>query len=222
MKLTAEGIAVIEGDTYLSAEIIKAGRLDVARDTLLKFREHIPEGGIVCDVGACLGDFTATFSEFVGPTGVVHAFEPNPPVVDCLLYNMREYRNVRIYQMGVGSEFAAVAAMIEDTNNIGASRLEPGHGNVRITTLDHESEYWTRLDFLKIDAEGWEPRVLDGAAYMIRMLRPVIMIEISTWPLGKLGYTAEDVFSRLDLHGYEFQRFDGPWGDVLCLPKEIA
>ena len=88
MKLTKEGIAVIEGDNYLSADIIAQGRLDVARESLLQYQQHIPVGGVVVDVGACLGDFTATFSEFVGSTGRVWAFEPNAPVFDCLMHNM--------------------------------------------------------------------------------------------------------------------------------------
>ena len=63
MKLTKEGVAIIEGDTYLSQDIINQGRLDVARDFLEQFRQYIPVGGIVVDVGACLGDYTATFAE---------------------------------------------------------------------------------------------------------------------------------------------------------------
>ena len=105
MKLTAEGIAVIEGDTYLSADIITKGRLDVAHEELEKYRKFIPEGGVVVDVGACLGDYTLTFSQMAGERGRVHAFEPNPMVFECLQHNLYTYMdraNVELYNCGLG------------------------------------------------------------------------------------------------------------------------
>jgi len=221
MKLTAEGIAVIEGDTYLSQEIIEKRRLDVARDFLEKFRQYIPAGGTVIDVGASLGDYTLTFSEMVGPDGLVWAFEPNPPTFECLEHNMRGRTNVQIYQKALGSLGELAATVIPDTNNIGASRLERDpDGQVGCWLLDSFQHDFERIDFLKIDAEGWEPLILDGAKETIMKFRPVILIEVNTWPLGKMDFTAEDVFSRLDALNYQFDRFDGPYGDVLCLPKE--
>ncbi len=235
MKLSAEGIAVIEGDTYLSQDIINQGRLDVAKDFLEQFRQYIPVGGTVVDVGASLGDYTATFSEFVGSEGKVYAFEPNPPTFECLIWNMRivdkvlssdhGFGGIETFELGLGGTIGEWGAMIVDTNNIGGSRIEPAEGGkVRMTTLDH----WVvaiglpRLDFLKIDAEGWEPLILDGGKETINRFRPVMLIEVNTWPLGKMGFTAEDVFSRLDALNYSFPRFDGPYGDILCLPKERA
>src|SRR5262252_1665031 len=102
MKLTKEGIAVIEGDEYLSRDIEVAGRLDVARESLLGYRNLIQEGDVIVDVGACLGDYTATFSEFVGESGQVYALEPNPLVVEALLYNMKKYMNVVVLNVALG------------------------------------------------------------------------------------------------------------------------
>lgn len=221
MKITKEGIAVIEGDNYLSNDIIQAGRLDVARDFLLQFKEYIPVGGVVADVGACLGDFTATFSEFVGPSGRVYAFEPNLPVVDCLYHNMRPYLywNVVIYSSALGAR-NGMADIITDHNNIGASRLVDGNGPLHVWALDNTAGSWQRLDFMKLDTEGWEPHVLAGGKETIMRLRPVMLIEINPWMLGKQNFTPEDIYSRLDALEYSFPRFDGPHGDILCIPKE--
>lgn len=223
MKLSAEGFAVIEGDTYLSQEIIDKKRLDVAADFLEQFRQYIPVGGVVMDVGASLGDYTATFSEMVGTRGEVDAFEPNPSTFKCLSHNMIPFRNVFLIDVGLGSAFDAKGTMVIDSNNIGASRIEPkADGDIILTSLDYFATM-TRLrtiDFLKIDAEGWEPLILDGGRETINRFRPVMLIEVNTWPLGKMGFTAEDVFSRLDALNYSYPRFDGPYGDILCLPKE--
>lgn len=221
MKLTAEGIAVVEGDNYLSNDIIVQKRLDVAKDFLEGFRKYIPAGGVVVDVGASLGDYTATFSQMVGEGGRVVALEPNPPTFECLEHNMWPYKNVLVYRLALGNAEHWSATVIPDDNNIGASRLEINvFGRVRVTTLDVSAI--EHLDFLKIDAEGWEPLILDGGKETINRFRPVMLIEVNTWPLGKMGFTAEDVFSRLDALNYQFDRFDGPYGDILCLPKERA
>lgn len=222
MKITKEGIAIVEGDNYLSADIEAQGRLDVARDFLEQFRPYIQVGGVVVDVGACLGDYTATFSEMVGPGGIVHAFEPNPSALECLYFNTNKMSNVCVHDVALGSGSGRVSVIL-DTNNVGASRffLDP-YGGVPITTIDKCAfVLWQGLDFLKIDAEGWEPLILDGAKATITRFRPVILLEVNHWMLGKLGLHAEDIYSRLEALNYTFPRIEGLHdGDILCLPKE--
>lgn len=217
MKLTNEGIAVIEGDAYLSQWIIDQGRLDVARDELTKYKQYIPKGGIVFDVGASLGDTAATFSEYVGPEGRVVAFEPNPETFRCLSFNMKNYHNVELFQLGLGNRNGLVGLVI-DHHNIGASRLTLSGTQINVVKMDSYFSHYQVMSFLKIDAEGWEPWVLDGSRQTIERLRPVILIEVNTWPLGQLGFKPEDIWDRLSNLGYSFQRFDGPYGDVLALP----
>lgn len=225
MKLTKEGIAVVEGDTYLSADIEAQGRLDVAREFLEQFRPYIPVGGVVVDVGACLGDYTATFAEMVGPKGRVIAIEPNPVAFHCLKYNMREYSNVDSHVLALGAQ-AGLATVTLDENNIGASRMSlDSSGTINVATLDRVYQVYRfgRLDFLKIDAEGWEPLILDGAKATVSRFRPVILLEVNHWMLGKLGLHAEDIYSRLEALNYRFPRVEGLHdGDILCLPKERA
>ena len=216
MKLTKEGIAIIEGDNYLSADIERAGRLDVARDVLLQYKPYIPEGGVVLDIGACLGDFTATFREFVGYSGQVHAFEPNPAVFACLCYNMAKYHNVLLYGIALG-ECKRWTSIVLDNNNIGASYLKAIGGDTRVWPLDLLE--FPRVNFIKIDAEGYEPWVLDGAQATLTKLKPPLLVEIDQRALGFQGFTPKDVHERLDALGYDFPRFDGAHGDILCIPK---
>jgi len=221
MKLTRENIAIIEGDEYLSRDIELAGRLDVAREYLLQFRQYIPEGGVVIDVGACLGDYTATFAEFVGPTGAVFAFEPNPAVAACLRHNMKRFSNVAIAERAFGSLKQLTARMVIDTHNVGASYLQDAgiKGDVHMWVLDAFCEQMSRLDFIKIDTEGYEPWILDGGVNTINRFRPAILIEIDQRALGLQGSKPSDVHARLDALNYNFERFDGAHGNILCLPK---
>lgn len=221
MKITREGYAIIEGDTYLSVEIEKLGRLDVQRDMLMKYKQHIPEGGVVVDVGASLGDTAATFSEMVGNQGLVWALEPNYEVHKCLAYNVSNLPNVIAMSFGLGDSIEGVN-LIRDGNNIGASRLErsDSHGEMRCHVRTMDSMTFDRIDFIKIDAEGWEPLILDGAVETINRFRPAMLIEVNTWPLGKMNFTPNDIWTRLDRLDYVYEKFDGPYGDVLCLPRE--
>lgn len=231
MKLTPAGHAIIEGDTYLSAEIEREGRLDVqsARDLLHPLRQHIPAGGVVVDVGASLGDTAATFAEMVGVGGIVHVYEPQFDSFTCLLHNLGlselSAHNTRCHCLALGDRDRRVTFEI-DTNNIGASRLVPVPNATPdaaiVTTLDRNMEACgvDRLDFLKIDAEGWEPLILDGAVATITKFRPAMLIEVNDWPLGKMGFDRYSIFSRLDALGYHYENFDGPYGDILCLPRE--
>lgn len=214
MKLTKEGIAVIEGDNYLSADIEREGRLDVAREGLLQYKPYIHEGGVVLDIGACLGDYTATFSEFIGPSGWVHAFEPNPPVLDCLCHNMAGYKNVVIYDIALG-ECRRRTSIVLDHNNIGASYLY-GAGGIRVEPLDDLN--FQQIDFIKIDAEGYEPLVLEGAQETLIRLKPILLVEIDTRALGFQGFNPDSVYRWLDKLGYKHDNFQGPHGDVLCVP----
>lgn len=233
MKITKEGIAIAEMDNCLSKDIETTGRLDVARDRLMELRPYIPEGSTVCDVGACLGDYTATFSEFVGPEGKVYAVEPNPPTLECLRYNMQRYPNVQVYGVGLGAQ-PGRANIERDWHNLAASQLQvDSAGEVEIVTLDSISPDWPRLDFLKIDAEGFEPMLLDGAKATINRFRPVIYIEISGWMMGRLNtynegrdaeavyrnLSVEETYKRLEALEYSFTRSERDGVDVLCLPK---
>lgn len=221
MKLTKEGLAVIEGDNYLSAEIITEGRLDVASAHALlgPLRQHIPVGGVVVDVGASLGDTAAVLAKMVGATGRVYAFEPQHDVYECLSHNTRSMSNIVPVSFGLGDMIEGVA-VARDHNNVGASRLERNGGRTGCHVRLMDSLSFDRLDFIKIDAEGWEPLVLDGAVKTINRFRPAMLIEVNDWPLGKMGFDRYSIYSRLDELGYHYQNFDGPYGDVLCLPKE--
>lgn len=223
MTITDFGVAVVEGDTHLSKWIVEQKRLAVAQEFIAQFEKHIPEGGVVVDVGACIGDHTETYAELVGPNGKVHAFEPHREAFDCLSFNMRKRRNVFCYPVGLGAESGQ--AVCNPSPNLGASQLEKSkHGPITVLTLDSIAFQWPKLDFVKIDAEGWEPEILLGARKTLRRLRPVMLVELNRPVLKARGKTDEDLLSALKLLGYTAQPcedripFDSPQLDLLCLP----
>ncbi len=216
MIITKEGIAVVEGDMLLSKDVEEAGRLDVAHRLVDLMKPYIPTGGVVVDVGACIGDHTITYSDWVGPTGKVYAFEPNPVAYECLRFNMESRKNVIVIPGALGAGWGR-GTMKLDTYNIGASQVIYGTGKVEIFPLDTFA--LSRLDFIKIDAEGMEPWILDGAKDTLKRCRPVMLIEINADMLGRLGSTTEDVYQRIRSSGYTTGVFDGHNSDLVCIPS---
>ncbi|MEV0230134.1 FkbM family methyltransferase [Nonomuraea sp. NPDC050786] len=75
---------------------------------------------------------------------------------------------------------------------------------VPIYTVDRVCELREipRVDFMKVDVEGFEPEVLKGAEWTIAQHRPTLLIEIEDRHLDKYGQTAADVASSLIERGY--------------------
>jgi len=93
---------------------------------------------------------------------------------------------------------------------------------VNVMTLDFQFQMLTRLDFLKIDAEGFEAMILSGARQTLLRLRPTIFIEINPYMLAKFGFEPDDVYRRLENLNYVQAGTyggDGNYTNVLMRPK---
>lgn len=240
-------VAVIEGDSHISRWVEQHGRLDIARDLIATYAKHIPEGGVVADVGACIGDHTVTYRQLVGYTGTVHAFECNPAALECLRFNLTagdsSYRDasdpdkscfqlghtamavLHPYALGATSGFARV----QQDPNAGASHLTGAVNGcgVEIKPLDEVAADWTRLDFLKIDAEGFEPFILAGGKQTILRLRPAMFIEVNAGALARYGQTPHTLIALIMSLGYATipeplrAKITDPQYDLLCLPQSL-
>lgn len=227
VKILPNGLAVVEGDHYASRRVEEHGCLNVDDGLINQVKQHIPVGGVVLDIGACLGDHAITYSRLVGPSGFVHAFEPNPIAFECLQYNLTENQNVTQHPIALSDKTTCgrVEIGVGFEHNLGASRfIEGNNGLITAQPLD---SYLTlnRLDFIKIDAEGSEPKILRGAAKTIAKFRPVILIEVNAHQLRALGSSKEELLSILGNMGYNvapvFSDYYAEEYDAICLPRGI-
>lgn len=222
MKVLNNGVAVLENDTHISRWVEQHGTLAIAEEMLKPFQQYVPSGGVVIDVGASIGDHTVTYARWVGGTGIVIAFEPNPEAYECLVHNIEHLQQVITISDALSNSKHSASLVVGE--NVGASYITDDAGNVDTNTLD--SYVIQKLNFLKIDAEGYEVKILEGAKETIKLCRPVMLIEINHEALDRAGYYSEDVFDILNELNYEFSITDprilwaDPQYDILCLPKE--
>lgn len=221
MKITKEGIAILENDTHISKWVEESGRLDHDQNALPLILKYINEGDTVVDCGAFIGDHTIAYLNKVGESGRVVAIEPDKDAFECLVYNTTEYNNCFCLDMGVTDD--AGYYHIEKNDNAGASHLSH-KGDIKVFPMDNFqiSHYLKRCDFIKLDIEGFEFKALMGATDIIRKFHPKLLIEINKGALERQGNTPEEIFGFLLRYNYSFrniyeeQLIEGEQYDIIC------
>jgi FkbM family methyltransferase len=154
-------------------------------------------GAVALDIGANLGEWTMPFARMVGPTGHVLAVEPMPRNADALAKTLavNGLRQAELARCAVGDhddtvDFAVplVTSARSDTGTAHVGPAAAGHETVRVAlrrldALVDECRF-ERIDLIKIDVEGHERRVLDGAAAALARFRPALVIETGHEAVG--------------------------------------
>lgn len=180
-----------------------------------KAAEHLQDQGHVLDVGANCGAFSLKLAQYAHQhkkQGVtVHAFDPNPYIVEKLRYNLSLNpllsSLVSVHAIGLGAENMTAPMVFSDTNTGGARVLNQqaeGKVMVPVKTIDSfvEEQQIKAISFIKIDVEGYEPFVFLGAEQTIRKFRPAMYIEITDEWFRAHGYSKEFIFEKLTKEGY--------------------
>lgn len=182
---------------------------------------------VVCDIGANDGFFTIFAAKLVGPSGKVLAFEPSQQEFSRLQANLALNRL---------SQVTAIPKALADTNSTALLKLAEyshegqntlgdfsytmnasGVQTVELCRLDDFllKQKMTRLDFLKIDVEGAEYRVLAGARETIKKFNPIIMLELFDKALRFQGSSAEQVIALLKEFNYTVLDFSPETGTLV-------
>lgn len=153
-------------------------------EMLEDIKKRIGENKVIIDVGANIGNHTIYFAK-ICRAKKVYSFEPQENIFNILVKNINLNNidaNVKAYNMGVGREHTYARIDVVDKNNYGSSRIiKNDKGEIEIDKLDNimlnEVE---RVDMIKIDVEGMEMDVLEGAKGILEKFRPIIYIEAAT------------------------------------------
>jgi FkbM family methyltransferase len=151
-------------------------------------RRTLSPGDVAVDVGANIGIYTQLLSRWVGPTGLVHSFEPSPENFGRLQSATRKLANVRLSQSAVGESSRRTALYVSDKLNVD-HRAYPPEGDSRPTVpiemiaLDDYFKTGERVDLIKMDIQGYELHALRGASRVLAD-NPTIKLLFEFWPYG--------------------------------------
>jgi FkbM family methyltransferase len=210
----------------LSRFLMNGARGDVLNDPATNGEKMVQEvalslasPAVVFDVGANLGDWTASLLSFGKPVSV-HAFEPCEGTYECLSQRIRdlgwnqvtpvkyacsrEHGMAKMSVYGSGAGTNTLAKLVETAD----VQLQ----DVQVTTIDEycRAKGITFIDLLKVDAEGCDFEVIYGAQSMVRSKSiRILQFEYNHRWIGARNFLI-DVFSLLNPMGYQIGKLVGP------------
>jgi FkbM family methyltransferase len=171
------------------------------------FLEHVLKPGeFVVDVGANIGMISIRSAKLVGNSGKVISIEPNPKVAPLCKANVQlnGLNNVTVIQTALGAHEGTISFNCDPCDD--CSRvIEKGAGvTVPITRLDKvlQSEPGREIGLLKVDVEGYEFVVLEGATETLKRTR-LIYIEVDAKNYSHYGKKPGDVVALLEANGFD-------------------
>ena len=182
---------------------------------------HIKSGDIIMDAGANVGILTMYFSKKAGPSGFVHAFEPdNINIAEMkrnFLLNPDMPANTRIYDQLLWNENTTLEFEEAGTPGSSAVWINDRSKVARKEAVSIDSwaatNHITRLDFIKMDIEGAEIQALDGARETISKFHPRFAIASYHVVNGERTYIKVEEFFRSIDYAYKTINFNG--GEII-------
>ena len=202
-------------------------------------------GMVFLDIGANEGLFSVFASRRVGPTGKLIAFEPSHRELERLRANLSLNKtcNVQVEAFALAEASGTAELRICEYGHEGQNTLgdfahdvhQSGTQMVQVGTLDEylDEHPADRLDFIKMDVEGAEQKVLEGARKTIASFKPVILLELNDKALRFQAASDEGVVNLLRSLDYLIYNFcprtglpviaDGPLysENVIAAPREL-
>jgi FkbM family methyltransferase len=197
----------------------------------------VKEGFIIIDVGGNIGHLTLPFAKLLHNTGKVYCFEPVPFLFERLSVNvsLNNFSNIQLVKKALTDGKEELFYSTPAAGNSGGtflSTMTNAAGAVESITLDDfvRQNGITQINLVKIDVEGFELKVLKGAAESIKKFKPVLIIEVDDEHLKRSGSSAAELVSFLSELQYRSRRtdnddnitaaynFSGKHFDVISLP----
>lgn len=175
---------------------------------------EVRPGDVCLDAGSHVGHVSLIISRLVGPEGRVFAVDPLGENIETLRKSMgfNGVRNIELIQTALGestgSAFGDIHANVSMARLSSEASSEGKGQSFPITTVDALAERYamSRLDWIKVDVDGFEFKLLLGAKETLRRLKPKLLLEIHGFISRTLGSEIYDFLTPL---GYRFFELEG-------------
>lgn len=224
-------------DIFIGRSLIAYGEFAELEIALL--RRFLRRGCTVVDAGANIGTHTLAFAAMVGRRGLVYAFEPQRRIFETLAANLvlNDVANVRAHHAAL-SVRAGVLQVPEfdrtQTHNFGGVSVGSAKRGKSVTATSLDALRLAACHLIKIDVEGMEREVLEGARRTIRRCRPLLYVENDRLRHSRaliehiqaLGYRlwahTPPLFSRKNFLRNRTDIFPNiVCANMLCVPREL-
>lgn len=211
----------------------------IERDLRERLYALAPPGCIAIDIGTNIGEVLLNLARRVGPTGRAIGFEPNPATYALCVENLALNSGLpaEVHPVALGESEGELALGRPCASNSGSDRIMAGGRDsvaVPVTTLDDFATQASLegVDLVKIDVEGFELHVLNGAREVLQRFKPVLFVELSDANLREQGASASELLRWIEDHGYTSrnaatgesvtadQTLDGCFFDIICQPRK--
>ena len=153
---------------------------------------NVNKNSVVVDVGANIGYYTLLLAKICKK---VYAFEPDKRCFEILKKNIEEnkLKNVVLFNLAVGDKNEKVEFII-DKENLGNSRIGDGDETILCDSLDNVLKK-EKIDLMKIDVQGYEEKVIEGAKNIISKYSPILFMEYNGGNLEFLKKIYKNIFT---------------------------
>jgi FkbM family methyltransferase len=222
MIITEENFAILARDTHIGKWVKDSKRLDFDQSALKTYLPFFKEGDVLLNIGANIGSYSYAFKD---KASKIICFEPSAELFECLRYNLEKYSNIELYNEAM-SDTNEPYEVICLNDNVGMTHIKISDKSSKITrTIDSYS--FDKIDFILMDCEGYEPKILSGAQNTISKYRPILIIEINIHTLKEYyGYDKSLIYDFLDQNNYKYRNIyenhsmEGDQFDIICFPRE--
>lgn len=209
-------------------------------ETVRSYKKIVKAGDVVLDIGANIGAHTLPLAQAVGDHGKVIAFEPTDYAYAKLTQNC-------LLNPGLAERIHCLQVMLVDSEIAGKStpglysswplKEETGqheqHQGRLMTTVGAEARTLDsvilsleldRVDFIKLDIDGFECGMMRGASEVLSKWKPTIVMELSPYVLEEQGSSLDELIELLRKHSYALYDLSGKNGismDFALLHKMI-
>ena len=173
----------------------------------------------VLDVGGHIGLVSLPVAGVLGQGGRVIAFEPSAVNHQFLSYHkqVNVLENLEIFQCLVGANAQQAVAFFEDETDNGMNSILYLKDKGKFSKTEREqltldgfcADKGLRPEVIKIDVEGAELLVLQGAREVLQQHKPVIFLSVHPRHLEKLGTNPQELLEFAHVVGYEIKDLDG-------------
>lgn len=176
---------------------------------IAELRPYLLPATTALDIGANVGFFTVRFAQWLDSSdGKVIAFEPEADNFTRLLANVKRLglatHRVDAMQCAVADR-AGILRLAVNPYHPGDHKLDAEGIPVEVVTVDGllETRNWPHISLIKIDVQGAEGRVIQGAKKTLKRFHPALFIEVDETNLANNGTSPAALLTDLQKFGYE-------------------